>query len=300
MIKIVYGILIFFSIHSINTMQYEDYYGDFPPQLYTNQNSTNNIITINEWKTPFINTISINTQHEPKDYFSISLFKYEKKSFPLFDQNLAYDSGIKNSIIDNPETIVMAQQKDNENIIFIPIEQTKKDALIQNNNILALALIAGHAHFKIQQAQITLNENDFEIWKKLFTNFAESKNELTRELLHTYFSLNLVGSNINMMTHLIPFLRENFKADEIQTTLSIYPKEERVNQLNQLLTTGDLEEENISEQQNQSNKFYETIYKYLTLKKVKETLYQNFFRPIYNWYDYFARSIRFWKNVFRS
>lgn len=298
MIKIVYGILIFCSIHSINTMQSEDYYGDFPPQLYTYQDRINNTMTISQWNTPFINTISINTKHEPKDYFSISLFEYEQNTFPLFNQNLAYDLEIQNSIIHNPETIVMAQKKDNKNIVFIPIEQTKKDEFIGNNNILALALMAGHTHFKINQAHITVNETDFETWKKLFQDFVQSKNELPRELLQIYFSLNLIGSNINIMIDLISFLRENFNADAIEESLSTYPEKERVNQLNLLLTTGKFEEENISEQENRSNKFYQTIYKYLTFKKVKDTLYQNFFRPIYNWYDYFARSIRFWKNVF--
>lgn len=291
MIKIVYGILIFCSIHSINTMQSEDYYGDFPPQLYTNQDGINNTMTISQWNTPFINTISINNKLKPNDYFSISLFEYKQNTFPFFNHNLSYDAGIQNSIIDNPERVVMAQKKDNENIIFIPIEQTKKEDFIENKNILALALMAGYTHFKINQAHITVNENDFEIWKKLFQDFAQSKNESRDQLSQIDFSLNLTGSNINMMTQLISFLREDFNADEIQTTLSRYPG---VNQLNLLLTTGKFEEEN------RSNKFYQTIYKYLTFKKVKETLYQNFFRPIYNWYDYFARSIRFWKNVFHS
>lgn len=296
MIKIVYGILIFCSIHSINTMQSEDYYHPDPlPQLYTNQNGIGNLITIDTWNTPFINTISINNRFTRNDYFSISLFKYEQNTFPFFNHNLPYDAVIQNSIIDNPERVVMAQKKDNENIIFIPIEQTKKEDFIENKNILALALMAGYSHFKINQAHITLNETDFEIWKKLFKDFTESKNQLPSELSQTYFSLNLTGSNINMMPHLISFLRENFNADEIQTTLSTYPKKEQPNQLNHFLTTGEFQEEN------RSNKFYQTIYKYLTFKKVKDTLYQNFFRPIYNWYDYFARSIRFWKNVvFRS
>ncbi len=298
MIKVLYGILIFCSIHTINTMQSEDYYGDFPPQLYTYQDSINNTITINKWSTPFINTISINTQHEPKDYFSISLFEYAQNTFPLFNQSIAYDSGIKNSIIDNPERVVMTQQKDNENIILIPIEQTKKDALIKNNNILELALMAGYTHFKTKQADITVNETNFEIWKKLFQDFAQSKNKIANQVQQIYFSLNLIESNINMIIDLIPFLRKNFNTAEIKANLSKYSKEEQPDQLNLFLSTGEFEEENISEQENRSNNFYQTIYKYLTFKKVKDTLYQNFFRPIHNWYNYFTRSIRFWKNLF--
>lgn len=300
---ILYIIIFFCSAQSINTMQSEDYYDDFPPQLYTNQDGINNTTIINQWNTPFINTISISNKLEPKDYFSICLFKYQD-SFPLFDKEdekitVEYDNGIKNSIKENSDQIVMAQKKERENIIFIPIQQTEQDYVAEeHSSILALALMAGNAHFKMKQAQITVTDNDFVIWKKLFQNFGQSKNQFLAEQPHIYFSLNFIASNIDKIIQLIGLFRDNFNTEQIKAHLSKYSKKEQPDQLNLFLSTGEFEEENISEQENRSNNFYQTIYKYLTFKKVKDTLHQNFFRPIHNWYNYFTRSIRFWKNLF--